>query len=76
MGPMIWGSGLFYLFYNQWPRFGLDAYISLEWVAFVHVIGAFCITTFFFVHVYLTTTGPTLLTHIRAMITGYDEYEH
>jgi thiosulfate reductase cytochrome b subunit len=21
MGPMIWGSGLLYLFYNQWPRF-------------------------------------------------------
>lgn len=73
MGPMIWGSGLFYLFYNQWPRFGLDAYLSLEWVAFVHVVGAFTITTFFFVHVYLTTTGPTLFSHIRSMITGYDD---
>ena len=74
MGPMIWGSGLFYMFYNDWPKIGLDAYLSLEFVAFVHVVGAFAITLFFFVHVYLTATGPTLMSHIKSMITGYDEH--
>lgn len=75
MGPMIWGSGLFYMFYNDWAKIGLDAYISLEFVAFVHTVGAFAITTFFFGHVYLTTTGPTLLSHIKPMVTGYED-EH
>ena len=75
MGPMIWGSGLFYMFYNDWAKIGLDAYISLELVAFVHTVGAFAITTFFFGHVYLTTTGPTLLSHIKPMVTGYED-EH
>ena len=73
MGPMIWGSGLFYMFYNDWAKIGLDAYISLEFVAFVHTVGAFAITTFFFGHVYLTTTGHTVFAHIKAMITGWEE---
>jgi thiosulfate reductase cytochrome b subunit len=31
--------------------------------------------TFFFVHVYLTTTGHTPLAHIKTMITGWEEEE-
>jgi thiosulfate reductase cytochrome b subunit len=73
MSPIIWGSGLLYLFYGQWGSFGLNAYLSLEWVAFFHTVGAFMITAFFFVHVYMTTTGHTPFAHIKAMITGWEE---
>ena len=34
------------------------------------------ITAFFFIHVYLTTTGHTVFAHIKAMITGWEEEEH
>jgi thiosulfate reductase cytochrome b subunit len=73
ISPLIWGSGLFYLFYGDWARLGIDQTLSLEWVATLHVLGAYMITAFFFVHVYLTTTGHTISTHIKAMITGWEE---
>lgn len=75
MSPVIWGSGLLYLFHAQWPAFGLDRHLSLEWVAFVHTVGAFMILVFFIAHVYMTTTGHTPFAHIRSMITGWEE-EH
>jgi thiosulfate reductase cytochrome b subunit len=76
ISPMIWGSGLFYLFYGEWARFGIDKRLSLEWIATLHVLGAYMITAFFFIHVYLTTTGHTVFAHIKAMITGWEEEEH
>ena len=47
----------------------------LEAVATLHVLGAYMITAFFFIHVYLTTTGHTVFAHIKAMITGWEEVE-
>jgi thiosulfate reductase cytochrome b subunit len=73
MSPIIWGSGLLYLFYEQWETLGLDGRLSLQWVAYTHTAGAFMILSFFFVHVYMTTTGHTWYAHIKAMITGWDE---
>ncbi|MDD5250432.1 MAG: cytochrome b/b6 domain-containing protein [Rhodocyclaceae bacterium] len=73
MSPIIWGSGLLYLFYADWGAFGLDRHLSLEWVAFGHTVGAFMILSFFFVHVYMTTTGHTWYAHIKSMITGWEE---
>ena len=64
---------LAYLFYGDWARFGLDKYLSLEAIATLHVLGAYMITAFFFIHVYLTTTGHTIFAHIQAMITGWEE---
>jgi thiosulfate reductase cytochrome b subunit len=75
MSPLIWFSGWFYLFYADWEAWGVDQYLSLEWVAFFHTIGAFMILAFFIVHVYLTTTGHTVTSHIRAMITGWEKVE-
>ena len=75
ISPMIWGSGLLYLFYADWARLGLDQYLSLDLVATVHTLGAFMITAFFFIHVYLTTTGHTVLAHIKAMITGWEDVD-
>lgn len=73
ISPLIWGSGLLYLFYGNWAGLGLDRYLSLEAVAVTHTAGAFMITAFFFIHVYLTTTGHTVFAHIKAMITGWEE---
>jgi thiosulfate reductase cytochrome b subunit len=33
------------------------------------------ITAFFFIHVYLTTTGHTMFAHIKAMITGWEDVD-
>ncbi|MCK6391237.1 MAG: cytochrome b/b6 domain-containing protein [Azonexus sp.] len=75
ISPLIWVSGLFYLFYGDWKALGLDHYLSLEGVALTHTAGAFMMTAFFFIHVYLTTTGHTVFAHIKAMITGWEDVE-
>lgn len=41
----------------------------------VHVIGAYLFILYLIVHVYMSTLGPTAFSHIRAMITGYEEDE-
>jgi thiosulfate reductase cytochrome b subunit len=45
MSPLIWFSGWFYLFYDSWAAWGVDQYLSLEWVAFFHTLGAFMISS-------------------------------
>ena len=74
VSPLIWGSGLLYLFYAYWKDFGLDRFLGLEGVALAHTAGAFMMLTFVIVHVYLTTTGRTLA-HIKTMITGWEDVE-
>ncbi len=71
MSPIVWISGLLYLFYGQWADLGLAAYLSLEVVAFFHVLGAFFVLCFLIVHVYLAVSGPK--EHLRAMVTGWEE---
>ena len=41
IGPLMWFTGWFYLFYDEWTAWGVDQYLSLEWVAFFHTAGAF-----------------------------------
>lgn len=75
ISPLLWGTGIFYLFYGDWVRLGIDQNLSLETVAVLHTLGAYMITAFFFIHVYLTTTGHTIFAHIKAMITGWEEVD-
>lgn len=75
ISPVIWMSGWAYIFYAEWPAWGLDQYLSLEDVAFFHVIGAFMMLTFLIAHLYLITTGKTVMAHMRAMITGWEEID-
>ena len=72
VSPLIWISGWLYLFYADWPAWGL-AGLSLEWVAVAHTAGAFLMLAFFITHVYMVTTGPTLLSHVKAMVTGWEK---
>jgi thiosulfate reductase cytochrome b subunit len=75
VGPMIWVTGWFYLFYDQWLAWGWDAYLTLEWVALLHAAAAFMMLIFLIAHVYLTTAGHTPTAHIKAMITGWEEVD-
>ena len=75
IGPLLWFSGWFYLFFADWGAWGLDKYLSLEWVAFFHTAGAFMMLLFLIAHVYLTTAGHTPTSHIKAMITGWEEVD-
>ena len=74
INPLIWTTGWFYLFYNSWKSWGVE-WLSLEYVALFHVIGAFMMLIFFIVHVYLATAGHTPTAHIKAMINGWEEVE-
>ncbi|HCR12539.1 cytochrome b/b6 domain-containing protein [Solidesulfovibrio sp.] len=70
--PFMMATGLLYYVYNDWAGLGLGG-LSLSAVALAHIIGAFAILIFLVVHIYMTTTGHTPFTHIRAMITGWEE---
>jgi thiosulfate reductase cytochrome b subunit len=48
---------------------------GLPVIAPVHALAAWFFATFIVGHVYLTTTGPTPLEGIRAMVTGVEEVE-
>jgi thiosulfate reductase cytochrome b subunit len=74
VGPLIWVTGVLYLFYPDWAAWGLTG-LQLEWVATGHTIGAFMMLAFLIAHVYLTTAGHTPTAHIKAMITGYEEVD-
>lgn len=72
INPIIWFSGWAYLFYNDLAAVGLEA-LPLQWIAFFHVVGAYLMLVFFIAHVYLATAGHTPTSHIKAMITGWEE---
>ena len=74
MAPLIWITGLLYLFYNDWEALGL-AWLDLGTVAALHTLGAFLLLIFLVGHMYLITTGHTVFAHMKAMITGWDEQE-
>ncbi len=73
LNPLMWFTGLLLLFYADWQTFGFE--FSRQTIVAFHVIGAFLMTTFLIVHLYLITTGHTIGAHIKAMITGYEEIE-
>ncbi|MCL6416782.1 tetrathionate reductase family octaheme c-type cytochrome [Aestuariirhabdus sp. Z084] len=74
MAPLIWLSGLLYLFYSDWTRWGLTG-LELGTVAWIHTAAAYLIVIFFVGHVYLTTTGHSVFAHIKAMFTGWEEVD-
>lgn len=75
--PAMVISGLLYMFY-RYPQHGgivglnID---SVEAIALFHTAGAFLLIAFLIVHLYLITTGSTVTSNLKAMITGYEELE-
>ena len=66
-------SGFLYMYYH-YPNKPIEL-SSLETVAVIHTLGAFLLVAFFVVHLYLITTGETVSSNLKAMITGYEELE-
>jgi thiosulfate reductase cytochrome b subunit len=75
--PVMVVSGILYMFY-RYPQ--QDSIVgikidSLETIAVVHTAGAFLLVAFIVVHLYLMTTGATLTSNLKAMLTGYEEID-
>lgn len=75
--PLLVITGLLYMFF----RYKYDGIIEklnvngLETIAYLHTAGAFLIIVFIIAHVYLITTGHTVFSNLKAMLTGYEELE-
>ena len=63
------------MFYRYPRPFGIEALnvSGLRSIAVVHTAGAFLLVAFVVAHVYLITTGRTLTSNLKAMITGDEE---
>lgn len=72
--PIQMVTGLLYWGYNDWSSYKLG-FLGLGPVAVLHLLVAFGILAFVVGHIYMTTTGRTLTSHIAAMFTGYEEME-
>lgn len=70
--PVLVVSGFAYYFWNEWD---FAATLGLRMIAYVHTFAAYVLIAFMFGHIYLTTTGHTVTSNIRAMITGWEELE-
>ncbi len=75
--PGMVTTGLLYMFYrypqkNEVLLLNVD---SLRTIAVLHTLGAFALLAFIIAHVYLITTGETITSNLKAMITGYEELE-
>lgn len=73
--PVMVGSGLLYMYY-RYPQSGLIRTLDitdLQSVAIIHTLGAFLLVSFFIAHIYLITTGQTVASNLKAMITGYED---
>ena len=75
--PIMVVSGLLYMFYRYPQRYEVLTLNlnGLEIIAVLHTIGAFLLVSFFIAHLYLVTTGRTVTSNLKAMITGYEELE-
>jgi thiosulfate reductase cytochrome b subunit len=71
--PVQITTGVLYYYYpNLHHGLGWTAG-SLPWIAGIHVLGAFGLAAFLVGHVYLTTTGHTPLTNLKAMVLGWED---
>jgi thiosulfate reductase cytochrome b subunit len=66
-GILMWGA-------QRWPT--ISAQLGgLPFLAPFHTIIAWLFSSFIVMHVYLTTTGPTPMANIKAMMMGWEEVE-
>lgn len=74
--PVMVVSGLVYMYYRYPQRHDIVSLDidGLSMVAVIHTLGAFVLVAFFIAHVYLTTTGNTPTSNLKAMVTGYEDF--
>ncbi len=75
--PVMVISGLLFMFYRyphgtQIEMINID---NLEIIALIHTAGAFAVMAFVLVHLYLITTGHTITSNLKAMITGWEDLD-
>lgn len=75
--PLTVISGFIYMFHKTIDRNEVVVIsdFSLESVAFWHTLGAILLMVFLVIHIYMTTTGHTPTSNIRAMITGFEDMD-
>lgn len=75
--PLMVTTGLLYMFYRFPSRHGVSGINvgGLQGIAVLHTLGAFALVAFLIAHLYLMTTGRTVLSNLKAMVTGYEEVE-
>lgn len=71
--PVMVGSGLLYMYF-RYPENPI-ALLGVKNVALFHTIGAFILIAFVIIHLYLITTGHTIFSNLKAMLTGYEEVD-
>jgi len=69
--PVMFLTGFLYYFFH-YPVQGIEL-SSLETIAIFHTLGAFAVVAFTIIHLYLITTGHTVGSNLKAMITGWEE---
>ena len=77
MIPIMVISGILYMLYRYPQKDGIMALNidGLEIIAVIHTLVALLLIAFVIVHIYLKTTGHTMLSNLQAMLTGYEELE-
>jgi thiosulfate reductase cytochrome b subunit len=75
--PLIVTSGFLYMFYRYPSKYGIAAINirTLETIAIVHTAAAILLVIFIVTHLYLITTGETVTSNLKAMLTGVEELE-
>lgn len=71
--PVQVTTGFIYLYYQEIYTFFTLNIKPLA--AYIHTFGAFFLIGFVILHVYLTTTGTTVSSNIKAMVTGWEDLE-
>jgi thiosulfate reductase cytochrome b subunit len=72
--PFLILSGILYMFPLYFKGI-IDSLGGMKVIAAVHTSLAYFTVAFFIVHVYLTTTGATILSEIKSMFSGFKEEE-
>ena len=66
--PVQMITGLLYYLYNDIPQI-----LPLSVLAGIHTLIALFLLNFLVIHLYMTTTGHSLFSHIAGMITGWEQ---
>jgi thiosulfate reductase cytochrome b subunit len=71
--PLQLISGFVYMYYHYTGE--IISVSGLELTAVLHTASAFLLVAFLIVHLYLITTGTTLSSNLKGMVTGYEDVE-
>ncbi len=72
--PLQIAFGFLYYYFNELVALGMDP-DWIEPIALIHTLLAYLLVAFVIMHVYMTTTGHTPTSNIKAMVTGWEEID-